>query len=762
MIFIDRQNFPVPPELMSRRAQGARKKARDFFAGENSEYVKQARFKFESSVWVEVKPALMALTHGKCAYCESKLLDMQLLDVDHFRPKEGAQNLDGASDHQYYGWLAYEWENLLPSCSVCNRQTRAGAAITGKGRMFPVDGDRAPLLASVSECHAVELGTLIDPSFDEPHEHLTFNATGECVSKTPRGELTISILDLNRQSLVRERVALRTRVILAVERILDSIRTGNSSRVDGAIHELCGLTAKEAPYAGAARVFAVDTVEDRVASRDAFPESGELLLLLNTRFEQQGWSKRGLSSYYLDISVFRRAVAPVVSRPGKYVDREMLPAIAHGWVSRIEIRNFKAIEYLVLSIPRHTHERMGLVGSLILLGENAAGKSSVLEAVTLALLGADAIRENIDGKQFLKRDANWQPTGEAASVKLCFNESEEPMCWITIDPESGEFSGTLDRQVVALAYGPRRFFSSDDDKNKSLVFFDNVRSIYESTATLSNPMNRLLSCTEGDFNAAVRALREVLMLEPDAVIRRNPDATRHEAEWAGLYVFAHNRTTPIERMSEGYRSVVALTCSIIFEMLRYWPDLESAHGIVLIDEIDVHLHPRWKIRILRALRAALPKVQFIVTTHDPLCLRGAYDGEVQVLQRDEEHRIARVDDLPNVEGLTVEQLLTSNFFGMLSTHNVEAELALTRFVALSSAENRTADDEAELVKLEFQLKESLVVGQTPQDRLIYAIANEYLLKSRSGDERSIEFEKRNVADKMIDIWESLRTGREPL
>ncbi|AOJ39079.1 hypothetical protein WJ23_14930 [Burkholderia lata] len=112
--------------------------------------------------------------------------------------------------------------------------------------------------------------------------------------------------------------------------------------------------------------------------------------------------------------------------------------------------------------------------------------------------------------------------------------------------------------------------------------------------------------------------------------------------------------------------------------------------------------------------------------------------------------------------MTVEQLLTSNFFGMLSTHNVEAELALTRFVALSSAENRTADDEAELVKLEFQLKESLVVGQTPQDRLIYAIANEYLLKSRSGDERSIESEKRNAADKMIDIWESLRTGREPL
>ncbi|WP_322093620.1 AAA family ATPase [Paraburkholderia bannensis] len=760
MIFIDRRSFPEPPELKSKRAQNYREKARKFFSSESAEYVKQARFNFEPSVWVGVKPALMAMTHGKCAYCESRLLDIQLLDVDHFRPKEGAQNVDEPSDHRYYGWLAYDWENLLPSCSVCNRQTRSAGSFAGKGRMFPVDGDRAPLLASVSECRSVEHETLIDPSYDEPHDHLTFNAEGECISKTSRGELTISILGLNRLSLVRERAALRARIILAVERILDCMRAKSSSRLDVAIRDLCELTNAEAPYAGAARVFTVDAVEERVASRDVLPAGSELLALLNNQFEQQSWSTRGLSSYYSDTSAFRSATAPASIRLGKYPGREMLPAIPHAWVSRIEIRNFKAIEHLVLSTPPYTQDRESFASALVLLGENAAGKSSVLEAVTLALLGVDAIQGRLDGEQFLKRDSDWKTTGDDAHVKLFLNGSEEPVCWITIDAKTGKFHGTQDRQVVALAYGPRRFFSDIEENKDSYDVLDSVRSIFDSKATLSDPMNSLLSCTEDDFNAAVRALREVLMLEPGSLIRRIPDDIQRGAKGTGLYVFAHNRSTPIDRMSEGYRSVVALTCSIIFEMLRYWPDLESAHGVVLIDELDVHLHPRWKIRILRALRAAFPRIQFITTTHDPLCLRGAYDGEVQVLRRDEEHRIARVEDLPNVERLTVEQLLTSNFFGMLTTQNVESELALTRFIALSSVENRTPDDEAELAQLENDLKASMVVGQTPQQRLIYDIANEYLLRNRSGNLNDSERDKGHAADRMIDIWESLRTGRE--
>src|SRR5690349_10901139 len=74
---------------------------------------------------------------------------------------------------------------------------------------------------------------------------------------------------------------------------------------------------------------------------------------------------------------------------------------------------------------------------------------------------------------------------------------------------------------------------------------------------------------------------------------------------------------------------------------------ETAEAIVLIDEVEAHLHPRWKLQIMRGLRRALPAVTFIATTHDPLCLRSMGDNEVMVLQR------VPVEDYDGKTGLPV-------------------------------------------------------------------------------------------------------------
>src|SRR3546814_20575292 len=76
--------------------------------------------------------------------------------------------------------------------------------------------------------------------------------------------------------------------------------------------------------------------------------------------------------------------------------------------------------------------------------------------------------------------------------------------------------------------------------------------------------------------------------------------------------------------------------------------LANARALVLVDEIEAHLHPRWKLRIMKGLREALPNVTFIVTTHDPLCLRGLGANEVMVLRRIQQ------DVRPNSEDLTYE------------------------------------------------------------------------------------------------------------
>jgi len=155
---------------------------------------------------------LLALTHGKCAYCESDIRTTHPGDVEHYRPKGGVRDASGKTvkikdgnaeiDHKGYWWLAYEWENLLPSCIDCNRLRKHEAEKGGKGEVFPVRGFRAVNRGEESK----EEPLLLNPTLKDPSEHLEFLEDGKIKPKTDIGEESCKILGLNiRESLVRAR-----------------------------------------------------------------------------------------------------------------------------------------------------------------------------------------------------------------------------------------------------------------------------------------------------------------------------------------------------------------------------------------------------------------------------------------------------------------------------------------------------------------------------------------------------------------------------
>ncbi|MFN3197527.1 MAG: hypothetical protein ACE366_03750 [Bradymonadia bacterium] len=110
----------------------------------------------------------MAPGLGRCMYCQ----DSAGTDIEHFRPKAD------------YPHLAFEWSNYLWACSFCNSNQKRDS--------FPLDDEDQPLL--------------IDPTVDEPLDHLTFSpATGIFVGDTPKGETSIELLGLNRDLLVEGR-----------------------------------------------------------------------------------------------------------------------------------------------------------------------------------------------------------------------------------------------------------------------------------------------------------------------------------------------------------------------------------------------------------------------------------------------------------------------------------------------------------------------------------------------------------------------------
>lgn len=149
----------------------------------------------------EVRHALEALFHGKCAYCESRYDVTAPVDIEHYRPKSAAQ--DGS--HGGYWWLAASWTNLLPSCIDCNRKRKqptpivraslsmlvadrlggrsVGIVQTGKESCFPIQGARVVGPPSSGAADAAKLAEsellrerplLLDPCRDKPNDHLEF------------------------------------------------------------------------------------------------------------------------------------------------------------------------------------------------------------------------------------------------------------------------------------------------------------------------------------------------------------------------------------------------------------------------------------------------------------------------------------------------------------------------------------------------------------------------------------------------------------
>lgn len=201
---------------------------------------------FFQEVWAQLKEHLFELFHGKCAYCESRVLHVASGDVEHYRPK---RQVTESPDHPGYYWLAYDVDNMLPCCEKCNRAR-------GKQNHFPVKDFRA---YSPGEVHKEE-PLLLNPYLHRPSEHLKFipgeggageesKLLGTVEGITEIGKTSIKIYNLNRFHLVDQRRK-ELEYIEAVfgcfaisnperfQKILDEIRTGMRQYSAAAIEQI--------------------------------------------------------------------------------------------------------------------------------------------------------------------------------------------------------------------------------------------------------------------------------------------------------------------------------------------------------------------------------------------------------------------------------------------------------------------------------------------------------------------------------------------
>ncbi len=139
--------------------------------------------------------------------------------------------------------------------------------------------------------------------------------------------------------------------------------------------------------------------------------------------------------------------------------------------------------------------------------------------------------------------------------------------------------------------------------------------------------------------------------------RVETDGTRHELR--------------IEQLSEGYKIVIAMVADLAARMAEANPAMPNpleATGIVLIDEVDLHLHPRWQRTILKELTGVFRNVQFVVSTHSPIIVVGAA-GVAQVVNLN--NTLSDENTLSEISVSNVGQVLLSDLFGLKSLQSPE-------------------------------------------------------------------------------------------
>jgi hypothetical protein len=183
-------------------------------------------------------------------------------------------------------------------------------------------------------------------------------------------------------------------------------------------------------------------------------------------------------------------------------------------------------------------------------------------------------------------------------------------------------------------------------------------------------------------------------------------------------------------LSDGYRSVLALSGDLIWRLIQAFPQSDdplAQTGVVLIDELDIHLHPIWQWQIAGVLQTTFPRLQFLVATHSPLIAAGA--GEQALNYKFDFHDgLAKVRKIEKIAAWNVDRILQSEAFGLISTYSPETTDKLDRFDELNRKRHRTQSEEQEFKDLYDFMEEAKPIAAPAEPGTLPARIDAFLEK----------------------------------
>lgn len=401
-------------------------------------------------------------------------------------------------------------------------------------------------------------------------------------------------------------------------------------------------------------------------------------------------------------------------------------------IDTIAAKNFRGFE----SFQRPFHPEVNVI-----VGENGTGKTALLDALAVGVgsffLGVDGISgrgiERDDVHLALREFAHASESVPVYPVEISFDGEVfgSPCRWSRAVRGRGRkitfSSAAALRQRAAEAieliqegragglpliayHGTGRLWVQK--RSRAAARSTRTRSrfdAYENCLEAASDEKRFLdwfkamewtAFQEGAEPVALRVVRNTLR----ETIPGCTDLRYRSKEGELVAIFDDGRRLPTRMLSDGFRTMLGLVCDLAWRCATLNPELGEAAaketpGVVLIDEIDLHLHPNWQRRVVADLRRCFPRVQFFMTTHSPFIVQSLRAGEVVALSGP-----AHLETPPFKQG--VEEIAT----GVLGVEDVarserfrEMEAAATSFLeVLERADGRetTAVDEAKRRYLE--------------------------------------------------------------
>lgn len=335
----------------------------------------------------------------------------------------------------------------------------------------------------------------------------------------------------------------------------------------------------------------------------------------------------------------------------------------------------------------------------LVLGDNGGGKSSVLRAIAIAVLAPV-----LQGSGFVPyRLVRRVPEGDV--------QVQHAVLGIDALLERGELD-TTDKQLALRTRLDMTDRGSDIDRLRFFFQFEKLSLLTEALYDQTSPSFFIVGYGAtrrleiGDYSESsarrsrgLRYARVASLFEDHVALRpiqiwaerlklsngdryvhavekfneALPEVVRFTGEFDNgdrqpLFTF-RNVLTPLSSLSDGYKSFIGWVGDLIGHLSEVAGDkkIDDIPGIVLLDELDLHLHPEWQRTVVPTLAKAFPKLQFIFTSHSPLIASTVKRENVFVTDVDESGAATVRQLEERLYGRSIEELLVSSYFGLTTT-----------------------------------------------------------------------------------------------